>query len=65
MNETLMVRCKTCGREYPAPHQFDRATLESLVLNERYGCPHCGREAIYVKSDHYFVLITRRRKPPG
>ena len=57
MNETVMVRCKKCAREFPAPLQVDRATLESLVLNERYECHHCGQAAIYVKADHYHVLI--------
>lgn len=56
-NETLMVRCKHCGRQFPSPLQVDRATLEALVLDERYECHHCRREAIYIKSDHFHVLI--------
>lgn len=57
MNETLMIHCKACGREFAAPIQVDRTTLESLVLNERYVCHHCGRAAFYVKADHYYVLF--------
>jgi uncharacterized protein with PIN domain len=57
MVETLMVRCKACNRSFAAPLQVDRATLEALVLAERYRCPTCRRDAVYVKADHFHVLV--------
>ncbi len=63
MTEVVMVTCKVCGRQFPAPLQVDRATLESLVLSESYECPHCRRTAIYVKGDHFHVLDVTRITP--
>ncbi len=51
-----MVRCKVCGRPFPSELQVDRATLEALVLAERYSCPQCGCEAVYTKADHFHIL---------
>jgi len=57
--ETVMVRCRWCGRRFATPLQADRATLEALVLSEAYVCPHCGETAVYVKSDHILELVRR------
>ena len=55
--ETLMVRCANCRREFVTPLQVDRTSLEAMVLNESYRCPHCGDAASYVKADHFHRLI--------
>jgi DNA-directed RNA polymerase subunit RPC12/RpoP len=62
MSETVLVACRECRRAFPAGLQVDRCTLEALVVDERYRCPHCGAESRYVKADHYFEL---RLDPEG
>jgi transcription elongation factor Elf1 len=57
MAETTMVTCRSCGRAFATPLQVDRATLEAMVLNETYECPHCGAVAAYDKSEHFHRLI--------
>jgi DNA-directed RNA polymerase subunit RPC12/RpoP len=56
MTETLMVRCRDCGSPFAVPDQFDRATLEALVLTVTYRCPRCGTNSTYVKADHFHRL---------
>ena len=62
--ETLMVRCSGCGRAFVTPLQVDRASLEAMVLNERYCCPHCGETASYTKADHFHRLIVSDENQP-
>lgn len=63
MTETLMVRCRRCGRSFPTPLQVDRATLESLVITDSYECPHCGDTTTYVKADHFHRLDISEEQP--
>ena len=60
VNETLMVTCPRCRRAFPTTLQVDRATLEALVLANRYECPHCRTESVYFKADHFHRLIVDR-----
>ncbi len=60
--ETLLVRCAVCGRAFAPPLQVDRATLEALVVSNRYECPHCGSVAVYVKADHFHRLEVGRER---
>jgi DNA-directed RNA polymerase subunit RPC12/RpoP len=62
--ETLMVRCAACGRAFATTLQVDRASLEAMVLNERYRCPHCGVAASFTKADHFHRLIVSDGPPP-
>ena len=62
MTETLMVMCARCGLAFPTPLQVDRASLESMVLGERYQCPHCGHVAEYTKADHFHRLIVDQER---
>jgi DNA-directed RNA polymerase subunit RPC12/RpoP len=57
MAETLMVTCVRCSTAFATPLQVDRATLEAMVLHERYACPGCGHVAAYVKADHFHRLV--------
>lgn len=64
MNETLMVRCHHCGKDFVAGLQVDRGTLEALVFTEAYECPRCGETSTYVKNDHFPRLdISEERQP--
>lgn len=62
--ETLMVRCSECGRAFATPLQVDRASLEAMVLMERYRCPRCGLTASYTKADHFHRLVVSDGPPP-
>lgn len=55
--ERLMVRCRECRLVFATALQVDRTTLEALVINDTYECPHCGVVASYVKADHFHHLV--------
>ena len=54
--ERLRVRCLSCGRTFWSPLDVDRGTWTSLMIHERYVCPHCGHVADYDRDDHWFEL---------
>jgi hypothetical protein len=50
---------------FAAGLQVDRATLEAMVVTNRYRCPRCGAESEYVKADHLPVLDQDQQHPAG
>ncbi len=54
--ERLWVRCHSCGRTFPSPLDVDRGAWTSLMVYERYVCPHCGHVDHYERGDHWFEL---------
>lgn len=60
VGETLFVRCFECRRPFPAPRQVDRTSLEAMVIDVEYRCPHCGAIGAFTKADHWFELVVER-----
>lgn len=57
MSKDLVVRCRSCGIEFPTPNQMDEKEFKSpfsLIKTNSYTCPK-GHNHQYQKADHHFV----------
>jgi hypothetical protein len=51
----LMIKCRNCGFEFPAPTQMNEEALMAInIENNNESCPKCKRTSAYNKSDYYF-----------
>ena len=53
--EQLYLTCKSCGKEFAAVPNIDRATFEaSNIEGMAQSCPECGALNAPEKSDYFF-----------
>jgi len=52
----LMLKCKSCGREFPSGLDFSKEAFETSKLeNNTHQCPFCKHSDVYNKPDYYFL----------
>ena len=51
----LMIKCKTCGKDFPSSLDYDKHSFESAnIVEQAEICPHCNAVTICNWEDYFY-----------